>query len=180
MCDTMTFDESKHPRDKDGKFTDGGGKVSTKEMIHAFVEAGKELPLDRYGALDTLRLAEEYEKLPKTSEQSSAQKTYDVIAPSGNERVIKEGTPIKIGGKSFKYTGDVRVYDVITIANEEATNRAKQIAKNTETPFGFWKKKGGNAIVEISGEKVKRQIHWFEMRGQKATSYKIVKEDKKK
>lgn len=140
----------------------------------------------QYGGGNTFRQNTPYHEISRdlskweNKEETTLQKTFDVVTPSGNERVIKEGTPIKIGKKPFKYTGDIHVYDVITIANEEATNRAKQIAKNTGTPFGFWKKKGGNAIVEISGEKVKRQIHWFEMRGQKATSYKIVKEEKKK
>lgn len=75
----MIFDESKHPRDKDGKFTDGGGKVSEKEMIHALREAGKELPLDRYGALDTLRLRAMYGAIEKEPNEntSNSSNNYD-------------------------------------------------------------------------------------------------------
>lgn len=59
------FDESKHPRDNDGKFTDGGGKESAnknyQESINKKIKYAKkhniEIPISQNGSIDDSRLS---------------------------------------------------------------------------------------------------------------------------
>lgn len=57
------FDENKHPRASDGKFTDGNGGYSAgvNKRIKWANENGKEVPLNADGSLDDLKLQEMYE-----------------------------------------------------------------------------------------------------------------------
>ena len=52
------FDENKHPRASDGKFTDGNGGYSAgvNKRIKWANENGKEVPLNADGSLDDLKL----------------------------------------------------------------------------------------------------------------------------
>ncbi len=59
------FDESKHPRDNDGKFTDkNGGSYSdgVNERVRWAKENGIDLPLNLDGSVDDLKLQGIYEK----------------------------------------------------------------------------------------------------------------------
>ena len=58
------FDENKHPRASDGKFTDGNGGYSAgvNKRIKWANENGKEVPLNADGSLDDLKLQELYEE----------------------------------------------------------------------------------------------------------------------
>ena len=66
------FDENKHPRASDGKFTngnggnggndgDGGYSAGVNKRIKWANENGKEVPLNADGSLDDLKLQEMYE-----------------------------------------------------------------------------------------------------------------------
>lgn len=63
--DKMEFDESKHPRDRDGKFTDGGENYS--DSVNGRIERAKEngidLPLNADGSVDDLKLQERLEEV---------------------------------------------------------------------------------------------------------------------
>lgn len=58
------FDESKHPRDNDGKFTDKNGESysdGVNERIKWAKDNGIDLPLNTDGSVDDLKLQELYE-----------------------------------------------------------------------------------------------------------------------
>lgn len=107
------FDETKHPRASDGKFTDGSGGDGgndgyfdgVNERIKWAKENGKEVPLNADGSLDDLKLQEMYEAEHTEKKMTPAEKiasvhidfTKDNILPELNE----EDLP-KIGAKKNK------------------------------------------------------------------------------
>lgn len=74
------FDESKHPRDGDGKFTNKNGGESSggiKEQIEWARKSGKELPLNNDGSLDEVALRKMYdERKPTDSDKKDSVPTF--------------------------------------------------------------------------------------------------------
>lgn len=74
------FDESKHPRDGEGKFTNKNGGESSngiKEQIEWARKSGKELPLNNDGSLDEVALRKMYdERKPTDSDKKDSVPTF--------------------------------------------------------------------------------------------------------
>lgn len=70
----MQFDESKHPRDGDGKFSEkaNAGRSETDKYIQWAKNNNIDLPLDSNGALDTVRLQKMTTKTPKKKMTTTA------------------------------------------------------------------------------------------------------------
>ena len=71
------FDESKHPRDGDGKFTNKNGGESSggiKEQIEWARKSGKELPLNNDGSLDEVALNKMYSEREKNDSNLTSEK----------------------------------------------------------------------------------------------------------
>ncbi len=74
------FDESEHPRDGDGKFTNKNGGESSngiKEQIEWASKNGKELPLNNDGSLDEVALQKMYDdRKPTDSDKKDSVPTF--------------------------------------------------------------------------------------------------------
>lgn len=74
------FDESKHPRDGSGKFTNKNGEQNSngiKEQIEWARKSGKELPLNNDGSLDEVALRKMYdERKPTDSDKKDSVPTF--------------------------------------------------------------------------------------------------------
>lgn len=80
------FDEDKHPRDGDGKFTDGRGEGSREEYrqsvndrIKWAKENGVELPLNTDGSVDDLKLQELFEEKKASDIKASQLRMGDYV-----------------------------------------------------------------------------------------------------
>lgn len=98
------FEESKHPRADDGKFTDGNGRYSdgVNDRIKWAKENGIELPLNADGSVDDLKLQEIYDSKKKMTPAEKIASvhidfTRDNILPELNEEDLT-----KIGAKENK------------------------------------------------------------------------------
>lgn len=103
----MNYDETKHKRDSDGKFTYKNGESSSdsvKDQIAWARKNGKELPLNTDGSLNDMALQKMYEER-KNSDRLSMQ---DLPSPRGNndnEETAKSGSQEEIDtllGEEFK------------------------------------------------------------------------------
>ena len=74
----MQFDESKHPRDGDGKFSE---KANEQKYIEWAKDNGVDLPLNNDGSLDTIRLQKMYD-------QSAEKEDNDDRAPYGSQEEL--------------------------------------------------------------------------------------------
>lgn len=81
------------------------------------------------------------------------------IAPQIYEFPV--GFKIKLGKANFIFKSDIRVTDVITIVPPRRLKNQTRLSGN-DGEHGRWRKKGGNAVVEVSGVTRKAQIHWYE------------------
>lgn len=90
----MDFKESEHPRDRDGKFTDGNGSYSdgVNERIEWAKENGIELPLSSDGSVDDLKLQEIYDSTKNKNGKNKDEIGKDVKSQSSPEdkTTIKE------------------------------------------------------------------------------------------
>lgn len=79
----MQFDESKHPRDGDGKFSEkaNAGRSETDKYIQWAKNNNIDLPLDSNGALDTVRLQKMYD-------QNAEKEDDDDRAPYGSQEEL--------------------------------------------------------------------------------------------
>lgn len=105
------FDESQHPRDGDGKFTDGGGSSresytqSVNDRIKWAKENGVDLPLNTDGSVDDLKLQELYEKGKDRKKMTPAEKIASVHIDFDKDNFLPEldeDTLIKLGATSNK------------------------------------------------------------------------------
>ena len=131
----MKWDESKHPRDEIGRFTERDRTPGQKVRYQQLVE--------RYG----------------DGEQSTKPKTYRVDA---HTYVIPVGKKVKYGGRNLIFHKNITITGVITIIKPRGLREQVRISQNYGGIFGAWCKKAGNATIEISGEPVEGQIHWYE------------------
>ncbi len=78
----MQFDENKHPRDGDGKFSEkaNAGRSETDKYIQWAKNNNIDLPLDSNGALDTIQLQRMYDQ--------STEKDDDDRAPYGSQEEL--------------------------------------------------------------------------------------------
>ena len=89
--DNMYFEESKHPRDKKGRFSDKGESDYSSEInerIRWAKDSGIELPLNADGSLDDLRLQKLYAESKR--EMTPAEKIASVHIKAGENNVLPE------------------------------------------------------------------------------------------
>lgn len=105
------FEEEKHPRDGDGKFTDKGGesrvayRQSVNDRIKWAKENGVDLPLNADGSVDDFKLQELYEKGNTKKKMTPAEKIASVHIDFEKDNVLPElndDTLVKIGEKNNK------------------------------------------------------------------------------
>lgn len=95
------FDENKHPRASDGKFTDGNGRngdysESVNERIKWAKENGFDLPLNTDGSVDDLKLQKMYEanhtekKKGKSQEEFFGEEFTGIKGSAAIEKLLKE------------------------------------------------------------------------------------------
>ena len=173
----MEFDESKHPRDKDGKFTDRGGGAS-----------------NRGGKSDE-------EKQREAVRKFSSQPDKDMAAMGLNEKqndTIKlpdEVMPKSVGAKWANY--DIRMPNGGTtrfVEGSKLQNIEVFAGKGTKTPFrqedlyikcfggkkGEWQKvKGFGMVYDEYGEERKAELHWCQAEGVGRVDFKIKKRGEK-
>lgn len=134
------FDESKHPRDKEGKFTFKGGYRQNTGY-------GEILENDRRREVDKPDyLADEY-----IGKSVGAKVTnYDILMPDGSIVHLAEGTYIQnkevIAGKGVKRQID-EIEDLVRNYGGKAEN---------------WRKMKGVATIDLDGKYEEAEIHWYE------------------
>lgn len=103
------FDESQHPRDNGGKFTDKGGgsreeyTQSVNDRIKWAKENGVDLPLNTDGSVDDLKLQELYEKGKK---ETSTNRVVKVDMDADIQKQFDMATPQERAKIAFKYIMD--------------------------------------------------------------------------
>ena len=135
------FDESKHPRDKDGKFTDGntfGGSDNGDKLLKA---------VNEYKSNDTIRLPDE--TIPKSIGAKWVNE--DISMPDGTTAKFVEGSKIThkevFAGKGTK----TPIRDIERLVKEYPNSKAEH-----------WQKVKGRAELEWNGEQIKAEVHWYE------------------
>lgn len=153
------FDESKHPRDDGGKFTDKGGgsredyTQSVNDRIKWAKENGVDLPLNTDGSVDDLKLQELYEKGKDKKKMTPAEKiasvhidfTKDNILPELDESSLKEmgvseSKPVLVKASSIVLNnekhGDVNPADVDELIGRTLYEPDKIVpGKNANKPY---------------------------------------------
>ncbi len=108
------FDENKHPRASDGKFTngnggndgDGGYSDGVNKRINWAKENGIELPLNEDGSVDDLKLQELYEANAE-KKKTSAEKIVEVDMDAEVQKLLSEAkTPKERQKIAFQYIMD--------------------------------------------------------------------------
>jgi len=133
------FDESKHPRDNDGKFTDGsggtkGGNYSdgVNERIRWAKENGIDLPLNLDGSVDDLKLQELQEK--------SRNKKYERFALNDRDSLATYDKITNGGGYSIEELETLPVFNRIQEEIEKSKYRnAKRLGMPDEYEGYSWK-----------------------------------------
>ena len=109
------FDENKHPRASDGKFTngnggndgDGGYSDGVNERIKWANENGIDLPLNADGSLDDLKLQKIYEEKTKQQKMEPAKKVVEVDMDAEVQKLLSEAkTPKERQKIAFQYIMD--------------------------------------------------------------------------
>lgn len=158
------FEESKHPRSDDGKFTDGNGSYSdgVNERIEWAKENGIDLPLNADGSVDDLKLQEIYDSKKKMSPAEKIASvhidfTKDNILPELNEEDLakigaKENKPVllkkNVIDRNKNEHPDVSNDDLRKIIGESIYNPSNIFHANAEKPnyFHF------SSFVELSAK----------------------------
>nr|DAJ18470.1 MAG TPA: hypothetical protein [Siphoviridae sp. ctIwT7] len=138
------FEESKHPRDNEGKFTDKlksavkiYSDVPDKDMAGMGLERGK----------DTYSLPDEV--LPKSL--SAKWINYEIELPNGKKARFAEGSKLQ-DKEVFAGKGCKRKID------EE-----ERLVEQYHQPMGSWMKVKARAVlVDESGEERSAEVHWYE------------------
>lgn len=154
----MEWDESKHPRAEDGKFTDGNGSYRQNTDYQAILENDKRR-----------EAVKKYSDTPKE----------DLAALGLDDRTFLEDEYVgkSVGAKLKNYDIDmggkiVHLVEGTYITNKEAiaghgkpSKHIREIAGLVENYGGnpkLWSKMKGVGTVEIDGEQVKVELHWYE------------------
>ena len=166
------FDESKHPRDNDGKFTDKNGESysdGVNERIKWAKENGVDLPLNLDGSVDDLKLQELYdagtiplpdETLPRSL--SAKWGNEEVRMPDGTVAHFVEGSKLHhkevFAGKGTR----TPIRDVDRLVNTYGGNAED------------WQKIKGFGTLELNGKSFEGEVHWYEEPsiGKKEIKYK--------
>lgn len=155
----MAWDESEHPRDSDGKFTDGNGTSAKSGSIRV----GEGQPAEWQGAKTA-------QPQPK---KSTVIHVSEVRQPNG-DYIFPTDFKIKLGRKEFLFDSPIVTTDVITIVRPHNLRDQAQISKNYGGRYGEWSKKAGNSMVEIGGKQTQVQIHFYQNTDGSIAGAKII------
>jgi len=123
----MHFDESKHPRDKKGRFSDKGESDYSSEInkrIRWAKDSGIELPLNSDGSVDDLRLQKLYETKKsasiKVNMDADIQKQFDAATPRERTKIALNYIMENLRGKYA--ANDGRVIAIERVGAKEITH----------------------------------------------------------
>lgn len=133
------FDENKHPRDEQGRFTNGGAKEFRQNTLYKEILANVEN--------ETIALPDE--TLPRSV--GAKWENYDIQMPDGTVVHFQEGS--KLHHKEvFAGKGCKRKIDQVDMLVERYGGKEED-----------WQKiKAIGTIVKENGEIEEREIHWYE------------------
>lgn len=137
------FDESKHPRDSDGKFTDkeGGAKLSKD------VRRKLKTSLAKYiSRINGIKLPDE--TLPRSV--GAKWHNFEISMPDGSKAKFVEGTKIQNKHAFAGYGTKTPIRDIERLNRDYKINSTK------------WQKIKGVAHIIDKGEEIKAEIHWYE------------------
>lgn len=154
----MEWDESKHPRAEDGKFTDGNGSYRQNTDYQAILENDKRR-----------EAVKKYSDTPKE----------DLAALGLDDRTFLEDEYVgkSVGAKIRNYDIDlngkiVHLKEGTYITNKEViagqgkpSQHIREIGRLLQDyggNYSKWSKMKGNGIVDIGGEDYNVEIHWYE------------------
>lgn len=131
----MDFKESEHPRDRDGKFTDGNGSYSdgVNERIEWAKENGIELPLSSDGSVDDLKLQEIYDSTKNKNGKNKDEIGKDVKSQSSPEDKTTIKEQIVAGLDKIKDTKPVATIskaEITTDINKAISSLREKLSKN--------------------------------------------------
>lgn len=144
----MAWDESKHPRDRRGRFTDAYGAFRQNSSYREILKAqmNEEEPSEAY----TSALTED-ESLPRSVGAKWA--NYDIRMPDGTTAKFLEGAKLEhkevIAGYGCRRKIDIIDYLVTTYPDTASTSR-------------FWSKLKGVSDIVYNGDVIRSEIHWYE------------------
>ena len=156
----MKWEESKHPRDSDGRFSKGGSE-SERDNLIIEIEDEKPTVIEPSDVLDKLE--------PKIRTVNKSQ-----VIQSDGSYLFPVNLEIKLGKNKFQFNQPISVHSPITIFPPNKVREQTNLTRNYGGRYGGWSKKAGDAFVEISGGTEKRQVHWFENTDGTIAAVKIV------
>lgn len=127
----MQFDESKHPRDSDGKFTDKSGGEA-KRIFELADELG--VPYDRDTSYQTLKARVEEAQRNDVVELSDDNELARLIASSdeNKNRIIREYIVKHFAGRDFELSDGVKAtvsrVDALKLSNKVDNKRTAQLS----------------------------------------------------
>jgi len=143
------FEESKHPRDKEGKFTtkgNEGGKEYRQNTSYNEIIKKQKLE-DKYNSELPIFLPDE--QLPFSVGAKWINK--DILMPNGKYAHFVEGSKI-INKQVFAGKGTkTPIRDIERLVEQYPNTKAEN-----------WQKVKGTAELDLDGETFKAEIHWYE------------------
>ncbi len=141
----MNFNENEHPRDKDGKFTDGAGEGSAAKIRR--VEKKHFPHLTEGGESGTIKLPDMY-----VGRSLGAKARDFVVFDSSKEYMVVEGTHIQ-NVVAFAGAGCKKKLHFLTHERLLDSYGGKRAS---------WRHCKGIALLDDNGIHRKAEIHWFE------------------
>ncbi len=140
----MAWDESEHPRDGDGRFSENPHERDEKKRDAVRHIYDSDSP---NGEVDSYRLPDE--QLPKSVGAKWA--NYEVLLPDGSAARFVEGTKLQ-DKEVFAGKGCKRKIDCVD----------RLVGMYGGNP-SEWKKVKANATIELpDGEIIEAEVHWYE------------------
>ena len=144
-----TFEENKHPRDSDGKFTDkdGSNKEPRQNTSNNEIQNKRQELENKYNSELTTFLPDE--QLPFSV--GAMWKNKDILMPNGEYAHFVEGSKI-INKQVFAGKGTkTPIRDIERLVRQYPNTKEQN-----------WQKVKGHAELNLNGETFKAEIHWYE------------------
>lgn len=158
----MAFEENKHPRDKDGKFTSKGNKGSKEYRQNTSYEEITTKTKEHEDTFNVISLPDE--QLPFSIGAKWANK--EILMPDGKVAHFVEGSKI-INKQVFAGKGTkTPIRDIERLVKNYPNTKAEN-----------WQKVKGHAELDLDGKTFKAEIHWYEEPNVGKVEIKFKKED---
>ena len=144
----MAWDESKHPRDSQGRFTDAHGAYRQNTSYGEILKAQKreEHPSEAY-----INALTEDEVFPRSV--GAKWTNYDIRMPDGTTAKFLEGAKLEhkeiIAG--YKHRRKIDIIDLLITAYPD-----------TASTLRLWSKLKGVSDIVYNGDVIRAEIHWYE------------------